>query len=52
MMQPAPVVRAGIRALPSQRISVVPGRVNKGLVILMSLMGTRWQRYHVPAECK
>ncbi len=34
MMQPAPVVRAGIRALQSGRISVVPGWANKALVIL------------------
>lgn len=35
MMQPAPVVRAGIRALQAGRISVVPGWANKALVILM-----------------
>jgi uncharacterized protein len=34
MMQPAPVVRAGIRALQGRRISVVPGWANKALVIL------------------
>jgi short-subunit dehydrogenase len=34
MMQPAPVVRAGIRALQRRRISVVPGWSNKALVIL------------------
>jgi len=34
MMQPVPVVRAGIRALQSGRISVVPGWANKALVIL------------------
>jgi hypothetical protein len=34
MMQPAPVVRAGIRALQRRRISVVPGWPNKALVIL------------------
>ncbi|NML27472.1 SDR family NAD(P)-dependent oxidoreductase [Zoogloea dura] len=34
MMQPAPVVRAGIRALQAARISVVPGWANKALVIL------------------
>jgi uncharacterized protein len=34
MMQPAPVVRAGIRALQARRISVVPGWANKALVIL------------------
>jgi short-subunit dehydrogenase len=34
MMQPAPVVRTGIRALKAGRISVVPGWANKALVIL------------------
>lgn len=34
MMQPAPVVRAGIRALQAGRISVVPGWANKALAIL------------------
>jgi short-subunit dehydrogenase len=34
MMQPAPVVRAGIRALQAGRISVVSGWPNKALVIL------------------
>jgi len=34
MMQPAPVVRTGIRALQAGRISVVPGWANKALVIL------------------
>ncbi|UCV18335.1 SDR family NAD(P)-dependent oxidoreductase [Ferribacterium limneticum] len=34
MMQPAPVVRTGIRALQTGRISVVPGWANKALVIL------------------
>jgi short-subunit dehydrogenase len=33
MMQPAPVVRAGIRALQTGRISVVPGLANKAAVI-------------------
>ena len=33
MMQPAPVVRAGIRALEAGRISVVPGWANKATVI-------------------
>src|SRR5881275_989798 len=33
MMQPAPVVRAGIRALQAGRISVVPGWANKAMVI-------------------
>ena len=35
MMQPAAVVRAGIRALQAGRISVVPGWANKAAVILM-----------------
>jgi uncharacterized protein len=34
MMQPAPVVRAGMRALQGRRMSVVPGWPNKALVIL------------------
>jgi hypothetical protein len=33
MMQPGPVVRAGIRALRAGRMSVVPGLANKALVI-------------------
>ena len=33
MMQPAPVVRAGIRALQAGRVSVVPGWANKAAVI-------------------
>jgi hypothetical protein len=35
MMQPAPVVRAGIRALQAGRISIVPGWANKVSVIFM-----------------
>lgn len=35
MMQPAPVVRAGIRALHGGRISVVAGFANKALVLFM-----------------
>jgi short-subunit dehydrogenase len=35
MMQPAPVVRAGIRALQAGRISVVPGWANKASVIFI-----------------
>jgi len=35
MMQPAPVVRAGIRALRTGRISVVAGWPNKAAVIFM-----------------
>lgn len=34
MMQPAPVVRTGIRALQAGRISVVAGWANKALVVL------------------
>lgn len=33
MMQPAPVVRAGIRALHAGRMSVVPGLANKAMAI-------------------
>jgi len=33
MMQPAPVVRAGIRALNARRMSVVPGLANKVMAI-------------------
>ncbi|NVO00382.1 MAG: SDR family NAD(P)-dependent oxidoreductase [Geobacteraceae bacterium] len=35
MMQPAPVVRAGIRALQAGRINVVPGWVNKANVFFV-----------------
>lgn len=35
MMQPAPVVRAGIRALDAGRISVVPGLLNQLNVVFM-----------------
>jgi uncharacterized protein len=35
MMQPAPVVRAGIRALQAGRISIIPGWANKASVIFM-----------------
>jgi short-subunit dehydrogenase len=35
MMQPAPVVRAGIRALQAGRISVVPGWANKASVFFV-----------------
>jgi len=35
MMQPTPVVRAGIRALQAGRISVVPGWANKAAVVFM-----------------
>jgi uncharacterized protein len=34
MMQPAPVVRAGIRALRSGHVSVVPGWANEAVVFL------------------
>jgi short-subunit dehydrogenase len=32
-MKPAPVVRAGIRALDAGRMSVVPGLANKAMVM-------------------
>ena len=35
MMQPPPVVRAGIRALQAGRISVVPGWANKAIVMFV-----------------
>jgi short-subunit dehydrogenase len=35
MMQPAPVVHAGIRALQAGRISIVPGWANKAAVIFI-----------------
>lgn len=35
MMNPAPVVRAGIRALQAGRMSVVPGLANQFMVIFM-----------------
>jgi short-subunit dehydrogenase len=35
MMQPAPVVRAGIRALNAGRMSVVPGLANKAMAIFI-----------------
>jgi short-subunit dehydrogenase len=35
MMQPAPVVRAGIRALQAGRISIVPGWANKAAVMFI-----------------
>jgi short-subunit dehydrogenase len=35
MMQPAPVVRAGIRALEAGRISVVPGWANKAFAVFI-----------------
>jgi short-subunit dehydrogenase len=41
MMQPAPVVRAGIRALHAGRMSVVPGLANKAMVIF-TLVTPRW----------
>jgi hypothetical protein len=41
MMKPAPVVRAGIRALRAGRRSVVPGLANKALVI-MTWATPRW----------
>ena len=41
IMQPAPVVRAGIRALQSGRMSVVPGLGNKA-VFLLARTTPRW----------
>src|SRR5438046_632361 len=41
MMQPAPVVRAGTRALQARRISVVPGWANKATVMFTSAT-PRW----------
>jgi uncharacterized protein len=41
MMQPAPVMCAGIRALQARRISVVPGLANKAAVIFTWIM-PRW----------
>lgn len=41
MMQPAPVVRAGIRALYAGRISCVPGVMNK-LNVMFMWMTPRW----------
>src|SRR5215213_3573033 len=41
MMRPAPVVRAGIRALQSGRISVVPGWANK-LAVIFVWATPRW----------
>lgn len=35
MMQPAPVVRAGIRALNARRMSVVPGLANKAMAVFI-----------------
>ena len=35
MMRPAPVVRAGIRALQAGRMSIVPGWANKASVIFI-----------------
>jgi len=35
MMQPAPVVRAGIRALNARRMSVVPGLANKAMTVFI-----------------
>ena len=41
LMQPAPVVRAGIRALEAGRISIVPGWANKATVIFIQAT-PRW----------
>jgi short-subunit dehydrogenase len=40
MMQPAPVVRAGIRALQAGRVGVVPGWANKAS--MFSIRAVRW----------
>ncbi|NIK63520.1 hypothetical protein [Xanthomonas cannabis] len=45
MMQPTPVVRAGIRALHKGRISIVPGLGNK-ISALMIWATSRW--FHQP----
>ena len=41
MMKPAPVVRAGIRALQAGRMSIVPGWSNK-MVVLFTWATPRW----------
>ena len=41
MMQPAPVVRAGIRSLDAGRISVVPGWANK-IAVIFAWATPRW----------
>ncbi len=41
MMKPAPIVRAGIRALKSGRMSIVPGVMNKAIV-LFTWATPRW----------
>jgi short-subunit dehydrogenase len=46
MMQPAPVVRAGMRALQAGRISIVPGWANKVSAIFMWAT-PRWLRQAV-----
>lgn len=49
MMQPEPVVRAGIRALQAGRISVVPGWGNKA-VVLFTWATPRWLHQAVMAR--
>jgi uncharacterized protein len=49
MMQPAPVVRAGIRALQAGRISVVPGWANKATV-MFTRATPRWLHQAVLAR--
>jgi uncharacterized protein len=49
MMQPAPVVRAGIRALQAGRISVVPGWGNKALVFFARAI-PRWLQLAITAR--
>lgn len=49
MMQPAPVVRAGIRALQAGRISVVPGWGNKAIVFFARVL-PRWMQLAITAR--
>jgi uncharacterized protein len=49
MMQPGPVVRAGIRALQAGRISVVPGRGNKA-VVFFTWATPRWLHQAITAR--
>jgi uncharacterized protein len=49
MMQPGPVVRAGIRALQAGRISVVPGWANKA-VVFFTWATPRWLHQAITAR--
>ncbi len=49
MMKPAPVVKTGIRALQSGRMSVVPGFANKFLVVFMWAT-PRWLHQAIMAQ--